>query len=155
MSDLPLIYLEPTKDKREIIKILSDPRIYRECYGIPYYPKARVHIGFQNYYIKYKQHILGLFQLDKFVSHAVIFHGCVLPKFRKPNLLVAIADACKDNLRKYSEFNKIVTTVPSNANHVLKFLNKVDFKEEARIKDCFQYNSEIADCILMTFNLRE
>lgn len=140
-----------TKDKRKIINILSDPKIYYKISGEEYTPGARVHIGYQNYLAYYKDTLIGLLQLDKFSTDTCVIHGCVLPKYCKPIVLKVGGQAVLDLFKNKSEFKKLIATVPVTARHVSRYLKSLGFIEEAKITDCMRYKGKLVDCIFMTY----
>lgn len=148
-----LIRFELCKDKKKIIKMGSDPKVFWKINGVPWKPGARVHIGYYNYIGYYKDRPLGVLQLDKFSDAACIIHGWIFPQYCKPVVLEVAGREIVRLFKGFSCFEKVIATCPSSALHAIRWLKKIGFEKEAVIKDASYYRQELVDCVLMTYRL--
>ncbi len=147
-----MIRFEPAK-KKEVIEILTNPVTFYKCYGYEYKKGNRIHISKYNYLVKENNEVLGLLQVDEFTDQCAMIHGCLKPEYCVPELVQATTEAGM-NLFAATSFRKIATIVPANANHILRLLKKLDFKEEGRITKGMTYRNELVDCITLTYDFR-
>lgn len=77
------------------------------------------------------------------------FHGAIMPRLWHGRSHEVIKELCIQLLTRTS-YKKIMTTVPENCLHALKFWGKMGFKAEGYIDRAIYYNDKLVGLYILT-----
>jgi RimJ/RimL family protein N-acetyltransferase len=98
--------------------------------------------------------LAGLFELKKFNNVVWESHIFILPPYQGTGISIkAIKEAKKFIKDNYHNIHKILLTVPASCEHVLKMLQKTEFKVCGAIKEGLIYHNQLQDLILFELTI--
>jgi hypothetical protein len=98
--------------------------------------------------------IAGLFELKKFNNVIYEAHIYMLPHTFRTGLSIKAIIKAKEFIKEtYKNIHKILLTVPSSCEHVLKMLQKTEFKVCGAIKEGLIYHNQLQDLILFELTI--
>lgn len=152
-----MISIELLIDNELIDSILDKPEIYQMVNGTPYtkpfnetYREELINKGFQFLGIFLDQVLIGLFSFREVTSACVESHIHIIPEYHKKGYG---NQAVKDGIEWFKcnkKYRSIVTYVPSNCFHVLKFMKDNEFQASGKVLTSVIYKNELVDLFLFS-----
>lgn len=136
-------------EKITIQNILNNPLIYQLVNGtsqlqpiIGTYAEELTYKGFQFLPIHNKDELIGVFSYREVTDILIEAHIHILPEYHNKGLgKEAVEFGCKEF--KAMGYNTIITFVPSNCSHVLKFMKDNNFEACGSIPEAIIYKNEL------------
>ena len=168
VDKLSKISVELTTDNETINKVLDNPLIYQMVNGTPYtkpfntsFREELTSQGFKflgihshNSLIRLNNHksLIGLFSYREVSKICIEAHIHILPEAHKKGYG---KEAVTEGLKYFKSIgaHKIVTYVPMNCSHVLKFMKDNDFEACGSISEAIIYNNELVSLFVFTKGL--
>ena len=154
-----MISIQLTTDNEVINKILENPLIYQMVNGtsldetlIGSYREELKNNGFKFLGIYSHNSLIGLFSYREISKICIEAHIHILPEAHKKGYG---KQAVKEGLEYFSGLgaHKIVTYVPSNCLHVLKFMKDNDFEVSGSVSEAIIYNNELVSVFVFSKGL--
>lgn len=151
-----MIYLEPCFDKKIIQSVLQNTHLCDLVFGKNSLEKIMEFDHSIRYIGIYESDstLLGLYTIRPFTKITVEAHIYILPEYQGIGKSLEIAESGKDWLRFSTQYQNIITTVPSNCLHSVKYVNHIGFQHSGTISQGIIYNDEVTDLLIYTYNLR-
>lgn len=154
-EELNALKIELTTNKEIIDSILNTPEIYQMINGIAYtkpinklYREELQEKGFKFLSVYLNNVLIGLFSFREVTNLCTEAHIHILPEYHKKGYG---KEAVKQGLGWFNEntsTKQIITYVPSNCIHVLKFMNDNQFVACGLIPKSIIYKTELVDLYL-------
>jgi len=98
---------------------------------------------------------VGLFSIRKITNLVLEGHIRILPKFWGTESSLDAAKAGILYVEKHTPFRKIITTVPGNCTHVLKFIDKLGFKPYGCLERGIIYNNAVVPLVYFEYEVKK
>ncbi len=136
----------PTTNISLIESILNDPQLFAMTDGQGSSHRATVSPGFEYLICMRDRQVIGMFSIKKVTNLIFEGHIRILPKYWKTVFpKEALDQACK--YISSLGCTKVMTTVPGNCHHVLRFLESNSFKRCGEIHEGIIYNDELVSLL--------
>lgn len=142
------MFIFPTKNISLIEGILNDPELKSLTDGQSGEEIARINPAFEYLIAINDNYLCGMFSIRKVTNRVLEGHIRILPRFWKTEIpSLALNKAC-EFVKEYKDCSKVITTVPSNCYHVLKFISNHEFKQCGEIHEGIIYNNELVSLLI-------
>lgn len=149
-----MITIHPTKDYELVREILTHPALFKLTYGQGIKIEDYKVDETLDYVVAFWDHEpVGLWTLKPVTNLVIDGHIGMVPKYWGTEVVQKAMDAGYQYLRNNTEYTKIMTSVPSNCLHVLKFMEEYKYKACGIIKEGVIYNQQLVDLLLFETDL--
>lgn len=145
------IFVDLTTNKKVINTVLDNPLIYQMVNGTSdsapintSYREELTQKGFKFLSIYVKQGLIGLFSYREVTKLCVEAHIHIIPEAHKKGHGKEAVLKGLEYFRKQG-FITVITYVPSNCFHVLKFMKDNDFEACGLIPEAIRYTNEVVN----------
>lgn len=140
---------------------LNDPKLMYASLGDE--ELAMLHITdryYTNDYTTYKglyegDELIGAIKWEHFTTKTITLHMYIKTKYQRTNKVLEAVNTIKEYFRTTSEYLKVLMMVPSSCKHVIKFLKRINIKQEGCITKCYTWRQNIVDLHIFGYDLRE
>ncbi len=144
--------IHETHNKELILEILNLPRIL-DLLG----EDKIQHVNLNHLWLVYTDNhkIKGIIELKEFNKITVEAHIIVLPEFHGTNISSDFSIEVFKYLSKNTIYRNILAPVPVSCVHIIKFLNKLNFKVIGLMKESIIWKHNLQDLLLYQYNIKE
>lgn len=136
-----------TKNKELIESILNIPELYNLTNGQGVNEPATISPGFEYLIVEEEEKILGMFSIKKQTEMVMEGHIRILPEYWKTVVPTLALNAAMHYIKMNTNCLKVMTTVPGNCFHVLKFMKENRFRMCGCINEGIVYNNELVSLL--------
>ncbi len=97
--------------------------------------------------------LIALFKWELFTLQTINIHLFISTKYQKQGNMTNIFNHMHKHLLEKTEFEKVITMVPSPCEHVWKPLEHLGFTREANLTKCLKWRQAIVDMFIYSINL--
>lgn len=146
-----MIKVELTSDLTVIRSMATNPELYQMVNGTPYSKPTDGNYNLENFeylIIHADDDLIGFFKFRRVTRLCIEAHINILPEHHKKGLA---KEAVKQGLKWFKEnreYKVVLTYVPANCFHVLKFLTTTPFVASGVIPRGINYAGELVELLL-------
>ncbi len=135
-----------TNNKEEIERIVKNPIISKLLSLSDSYEPD---FNNEKFYLIHKESlVIGITTLKKFSNITYDAHLILLPEYHGRGLATKVGYKFFKFVKKNTIINNLITSVPLEAKHGHKYMERLEFKVIGLIKNGIVYNNKIQDLIL-------
>ena len=142
-----MIHIFPTSNIDLIESILNEPKLHNKIDGQGSNKKATINPAFVYLIALIDKEVIGMFSIRKITNLVVEGHIRILTKFWGTNIPSEALITAMNYVRDIKGFTKVITSVPGNCIHVLKFMKSQEFNRCGEIHEGIIYNNELTSLI--------
>lgn len=137
------------EDVNEIKKIMNDPLIYQMANGVAGeaedYTTELKDLGFKFLGLYQYTVLIGVINIRPVTKKCLEIHTNILPQFHKMGLGKQAQEEGIAWVRENTKHTSMMTTVPGNCFHILKFMQDNDWEVTGLLKDAIIYKNELVN----------
>lgn len=142
-----MLTIRKFKNQEEILNIIKNPILFACTYG----QSNDFNIDGKDFLvIENEKEIVGCFEIRDFTKVCLEAHIFVLPRYWKLSLEVV---ALGEQWARKNHYKSIITFVPLNCVHMLKFIDRIGYKAAGTISQGIVYKNYLVDLFIFTKSL--
>lgn len=150
-----MLSIKLTEEDSILNKALADPKIYQMVNGTPYtkpfdktYLEELREKGFKFLVIYHAEEVIGVFSFREVTKLLIEAHIHILAEYHTKGFGKQAVEAGILWFKENTSLKQLVTYVPSNCFHVLKFMQSNNFIACGSIKDGVVYNNTLVSLFI-------
>jgi RimJ/RimL family protein N-acetyltransferase len=140
-----MIKIEETKNKELILNIVNKPKVL-ELIGQNHI--SNINLNHMWLLGKENNQIIGFIEFKEFNKITVEGHIILHPEYHKTGKSLKFTNEAFKYLKKHTYYKNILASVPVECKHIMKFLEKLNFKVIGLMKDSIIHNNRLQDLLL-------
>ncbi len=142
-----MYFITKTESTHLIEAILNEPSLFALTNGQESRKWATAQPGFEYLLITDKHNVMGMFSIRHVSKLVVEGHIRIMPRYWKTTTPAAALRFVYKYLKENHKTTKVITTVPANCRHVMRFMKEQRFKRFGVIKKGIVYNKKLTNLI--------
>lgn len=144
--------VELTSDVTVIDQIMNNPLIYQMANGVDgsseNYRKELEELGFKFLALHHDDKLIGIINIRPLTKKCLEIHTNILPEYHKQGLGKQAQEDGIAWVKQNTKCTSLMTSVPENCSHILKFMKDNDWEAQGLLKDAIIYKNELVDLYL-------